>query len=131
MHVDAMLVGHVEAHQAKGILQPRVLAEFDLAHVRLAPIDVVGVELRSVEGAGQHPDLLLLQVVGLLDEPRHQIEARHAVGHPPVGEEVDGLDGGAHGGGLPLRLAGDHAMPQLHLMALDGLKLKAGTLTST
>ena len=59
VHVDAMLVGHVEAHEAQRILQARVLSELDFAGVRLAPIDVVGVEFGSVEGAGQDPDLLL------------------------------------------------------------------------
>ena len=50
---------------------------------------------------------------------------RHAFGHAPVREEIERPDGCAHGRRLPLGLADDHAMPQLHLMPLDGLELEA------
>ena len=110
------------------VLRARVLAEPELARIRLAPIDVVGVDLRPAVGAGEDADLLLLQVLRLLDEAGDQVEVGDALGHPPVGEEIDGLDGGAHGRRLPLGLAGDHAVAQLDLVALHRLELEGGNV---
>ena len=118
-----MLVGHVEAHEPQRILRTGVLAEAKLGAIGLAPIDGDGIDLLAVVGAGEDADLLLLQVLRLLDEARDQIERGDAFRHAPVGEEVERLDGGAHRGRLALGLAGDHAMPQLHLMPLHGLEL--------
>ena len=112
--------------QPQRVLRARVLAEPELGAVRLAPVDVGGVDLRPVVGAGEDADLLLLQVLRLLDEAGDQVERGDALGHPPVGEEIDRLDGGAHGRRLPLGLAGDDAVPQLDLVALDRLELEGG-----
>ena len=123
-----MLVGHVDAHQPERVLRTGVLAEPEVLGIRLPPIDGGGIDLRPVEGAGQHADALLLQIAGLLDEPRNEIEVRHAFGHAPVGEEIERPDGCAHGRCLPLRLADDHAMAQLHLVPLDRFELERGSV---
>ena len=51
-----------------------------------------------------------------------------ALGDAPIGVEIDRLDGGAHGRRLALGLAGDDAVPELDLMALDRFELEGGNV---
>ncbi len=95
-----------------------------LAGVDLPPIDSGWVDLGPVVRAGQHADALVLQILGLLHEARDEIERRHALRHAPVREEVERLDGGAHGRRLPLGLADDDTMALLDLVLVDRLELE-------
>ena len=111
------------------VLRARILPEPELGGIRLAPIDAEWVDLRPVVGAGEDADLLACcRYSGSLTRRGDQVEVGDALGHAPVGEEVDRLDGGAHGRRLPLGLAGDDAVPQLDLMALDRLELEGGNV---
>ena len=76
----------------------------------------------------RHANLLLGQILGLLDQSRNEIEIGDAVGHAPVGEEVECPDRGPDRRRLPLGLASDHPMPLLDVVPLDRLELKAGNV---
>src|SRR5690606_18690822 len=82
VHIDDVLVRHIDAHEAEGILRPRILTELDPAHVSVAPVDAVWVELRTVP-AIESADELLLQIIRLLDEPGDEVELGHTVRHMP------------------------------------------------
>src|SRR6185312_13438585 len=138
MHVDVVLIGEAEFHEAQRIIGTRRLCETVLPDVSGVPVDRVRVDLMTV--------VINLQLIGfentrataaattakeLVEEvetrirrasqTRQKLLSLDAVGHSPAGVKDHELHFSRKHGRRPRRLSNDHLLPELHLVALPDL----------
>src|SRR3990170_5791451 len=128
VHVNRVLIGEVDLHEAEGVLPPGKLAEIVIVDFGAVPIDLPRVERIAgrIEGlhaiGGQH----VLTSAGERTALRDEILMDDAARHVPIRIEIDLHDLAGNLWRRTLGLADDSRVPRDHLAAFDRLNLRGG-----
>ena len=121
VHVDAVLVGHVDAHDAERVEGAGFLAKLVAHHLRRIPIDRGRIERRRLPVAHDR-EVLFAEIARILSDLRDEVLLGDDLRHAPGREEIDLDDLGRHLRGCPRGLAGDDVAVERELAVLHALR---------
>ena len=115
--------GNAEQNEPECVGGAGVLGNFKRASGGRPPVDRLRGNLLSLP-VGEDTDVLSLEVFWILLQVRNEIRPGDALGHMPIGHEVDVADMCSHSWRRPLDTPNDHAVSQAGPTAIDRLQLK-------
>ena len=130
VHIDGVLVRHVDAHHAERILRARILAKLVARHLGRSPVDRGGIERRRLPVL-HHVEMLLIEIIRIAADGWDEIVLRDDVGHAPGRIEIDLDDLGRDLRRRARRLADDDIGVEGEVAVVHAWATKSGTLTST